>query len=661
MINHPMRASSLDHQFPMEVHLREELEIRNPGEHDVLLGRGGGTNGHAGNINFRELVKRHKKDYLAATKIDKPKVAKRVVEIWQSLNPPGRFLARRDDSKKGPGSVRDENIVWVEVDVKEARKKASQCLREKTEDVKDYVEQLRKEQDKQTEEGVSKVGEKIKQTKELNASTPDSTGSASTARIRNHPHSALSEDTISHMPDRPVAPRVSSMRRTSMPATVHSVTDGIAGGGMARYRTQDRRTSMPVGGQRVHQNQEIDFDLLMANHREVIRDAYTAVERPSDLSPVGMSSMQQQQQQMQAMRARMLQAGRTMSPPLSQSMNGMNGMGIAFPQNSMQPFGQTPMSPMSPTGTMSAREQLMQQQLLLAEQQQQILKEQERLVRQEHMLAQMTRQGQPNAFAGQQMMSPQYSQMHVSQSGIGNQGNPMYPVNSQGLQSLQEERAGKPDMARSSNETYAMPQTHAAATRKMPKSSLKKSPGDNSKPRARPAELTRPANRTQKPTANGEDHPEYRKTLEKYIANNQGSLASLDLNDDSFENSGTVNGVEADEWIEEQVLHNSGEMSGSNRGSLRRDRTVGRTKSNKSVDMMSLATGTLGSIGGGDQMSFAFSEMDAQSVELEDLSKGEREHSKRGNSKRSMSILSVGTAMSDITDFDIGELEGTNL
>jgi hypothetical protein len=67
-------------------------------------------------------------------------------------------------------------------------------------------------------------------------------------------------------------------------------------------------------------------------------------------------------------------------------------------------------------------------------------------------------------------------------------------------------------------------------------------------------------------------------------------------------------------------------------------------------------TGTLGSTGGGDHMSFAFSEMD-ESVELEDLSRGDRDNSKR-TSKRSMSILSIGTAMSELSDFDLGDLDG---
>ena len=42
------------------------------GPHDVLLGRGGGINGHVGNRVFREWVHERKEDYnLAGTKAEK--------------------------------------------------------------------------------------------------------------------------------------------------------------------------------------------------------------------------------------------------------------------------------------------------------------------------------------------------------------------------------------------------------------------------------------------------------------------------------------------------------------------------------------------------------------------------------------------------------------
>jgi len=623
-------------QFPMsnfEYHVPNDADFPqgqyhlSPGDHDVLLGRGGGTNSHPGNVKFRELVKNHKKRYLAATKMDKPKVAKEVVDLWRQLDPPGRFLTPSSEPPKGPRSPRDGPKVWVEVDEKEARKKASQCLRERTDDVKEYLEQLREQQDQQTNEGLSQVREKIRQSQGLDASTPDSTGSSVTAKARNRRSPPPTEDTILRMPDRPNSMTAASMRRTSMPTTAQSATHGTAGGG--KFRTQDRRTSMPAGGQKLQMDRPIDYDLLLANYREVIRDAYTAVERSSTLSPTGMPGLNLQQQLM-------LQE-KDLSP-LS------NLMTVPFPHNGL--YGMGP--PMSPT--MSTQEQLMQQQRFLAQQQQHIRREQERLVRQEHVIAQMALQQARSGdnLGAEQLKPPQvYPEVNISNASSMAHYGDIHSSPTRGLPSLKEE--GSASLKRSSpdrrSNAAGLPGTHSPATTKVStKSSFKKS-SEDSKPMA-----ARQPDYNQDNAA--EDHPEYRKTLENYIANNQESLASLDLHDESFDHSGTINGVEADEWIAEQVF-NTSDMSVSNRGSLRRDRTVARTKSNKSVDMMSLATGTLGSLGGGDQMSFAFFEMDQYSVELEDLSKGERESSRRPTTKRSMSSMSVGTAVSELSDFDL--------
>ena len=71
-----------------------------------------GTNNHAGNVKFRLMVNgSNKLRYLAASKADKPRVAADVVKLWRALDPPGRFLARKDTSRKGPGSVK----VWWRV------------------------------------------------------------------------------------------------------------------------------------------------------------------------------------------------------------------------------------------------------------------------------------------------------------------------------------------------------------------------------------------------------------------------------------------------------------------------------------------------------------------------------------------------------------------
>ena len=58
----------------------QKENIEEPGENDVMFGRGGGTNNHSGNIKFRKLCFENKFKYLAASKVDKPKVAQRRCE-----------------------------------------------------------------------------------------------------------------------------------------------------------------------------------------------------------------------------------------------------------------------------------------------------------------------------------------------------------------------------------------------------------------------------------------------------------------------------------------------------------------------------------------------------------------------------------------------------
>ena len=98
--------------------------ITKPGPHDVVCGRGGGTNAHPGNKTFRELIAAHKSRYVTADKIDKPRVAREVVKEWRHRDPPGRFLVKVDNSSGG-------EVTWLDVGDKKATEKASQCLREK--------------------------------------------------------------------------------------------------------------------------------------------------------------------------------------------------------------------------------------------------------------------------------------------------------------------------------------------------------------------------------------------------------------------------------------------------------------------------------------------------------------------------------------------------
>lgn len=86
----------------------------------MLFGRGGLTNRHLGNLRYRDFITLHRDDYVQSSKIEKPKVALRIVKAIKSGPSPGRFLKRGGNGK------------WYEVSDKEASWKASQALREKT-------------------------------------------------------------------------------------------------------------------------------------------------------------------------------------------------------------------------------------------------------------------------------------------------------------------------------------------------------------------------------------------------------------------------------------------------------------------------------------------------------------------------------------------------
>jgi hypothetical protein len=87
---------------------------------DILCGRGGLTNHHKGNKRFRDVVALHRPDYVRATKVQKPAVAKMIVKAIRNSEPPGRFLKK--DSKTGN---------WIDIGDRRAAEKASQALREK--------------------------------------------------------------------------------------------------------------------------------------------------------------------------------------------------------------------------------------------------------------------------------------------------------------------------------------------------------------------------------------------------------------------------------------------------------------------------------------------------------------------------------------------------
>lgn len=85
--------------------------------YDVLLGRGGETNHHVGNIQYRQLVKACQPAYLAAKRRDKPRIAVAIVQVVRAHS--GRFLKKHANDS-----------TWGDVGSIRAREKTSQALRE---------------------------------------------------------------------------------------------------------------------------------------------------------------------------------------------------------------------------------------------------------------------------------------------------------------------------------------------------------------------------------------------------------------------------------------------------------------------------------------------------------------------------------------------------
>jgi hypothetical protein len=85
---------------------------------DVLCGRGGETNHHQGNIQYRNLVKAFQPLYIASKRRDKPRIAQCIVYTVRQRG--GRFLKRTDPRSN----------TWVDVGNTKAREKTSQALRE---------------------------------------------------------------------------------------------------------------------------------------------------------------------------------------------------------------------------------------------------------------------------------------------------------------------------------------------------------------------------------------------------------------------------------------------------------------------------------------------------------------------------------------------------
>jgi hypothetical protein len=121
----PPSASEIDfdiHCPPLEPVLPPSSDAvctipSNVGAHDVLCGRGGGTNTQIGNRRFRSLVQEFQPTYLLCRRKEKPLIARTIVLIIRNRG--GRFLKKDETSS-----------MLFEVGDEKAGAKTSQALRE---------------------------------------------------------------------------------------------------------------------------------------------------------------------------------------------------------------------------------------------------------------------------------------------------------------------------------------------------------------------------------------------------------------------------------------------------------------------------------------------------------------------------------------------------
>ena len=116
----PNRAPSIT-VSPQKPKPQPTTNIREAHSNDVLCGRGGSSNRHVGNLNFRSLVAANKDMYVTLTKKQKMTVARKIVDAIHNQGPPGRFLQK--DSVTG---------LWFDIGLPRSLEKTSQALREKT-------------------------------------------------------------------------------------------------------------------------------------------------------------------------------------------------------------------------------------------------------------------------------------------------------------------------------------------------------------------------------------------------------------------------------------------------------------------------------------------------------------------------------------------------
>merc|ERR1712194_221931 len=126
--------------------------VMTPNKNDVLSGRGGRVNGHAGNKRYRDIANSTKAEYLSpeTRKMHKAHIAGNIVWNIRQCIPPGRFL--KADPSTG---------MWYEIGDKAAIRKCGQTLREKSSEFRACRRDVFAEDNRNPNEAESKRGSEL--------------------------------------------------------------------------------------------------------------------------------------------------------------------------------------------------------------------------------------------------------------------------------------------------------------------------------------------------------------------------------------------------------------------------------------------------------------------------------------------------------------------
>ena len=160
--------------------------IYNINDNDVLCGKGKGVQSYPGNVQFRCMVDRKKKDYRTLKRNkDKNTVAMEIMREVQGLNPPGRFLMEDSSGR-----------LFRELSSERVLSKVKQALREKKEDknvtaIRESAESLN---DGDNESGSTQAGKGKRKASHSRVGKPTKDSSNDNSAQRKKREDSLSKD-----------------------------------------------------------------------------------------------------------------------------------------------------------------------------------------------------------------------------------------------------------------------------------------------------------------------------------------------------------------------------------------------------------------------------------------------------------------------------------